>query len=74
MAITPEETESNTAKLGAVKMRLGRQQEILSAYESGNITIGSIIFNYPPALVGLMKTAFAELRTEIIELENAITG
>lgn len=74
MAILPEELESDQTKLSATASRLAKQQELLVAYENGHIEVGNMRFDYPAALTSGMKVKFAELRNEIVELENAITG
>lgn len=73
MAIHTLELESNQTKLEAVRVRLVKQRELLTAYENGHTAVGGTTFPYSSALITAMKVAFVELRSEIIELENAIT-
>ena len=72
MTILSDELESDQTKLAAAGARLKKQQELLDAYERGHITIGEVTFLHSNNLIQKMKEAFAELRQEIIELENGI--
>ena len=74
MTILSDELESDQTKLAAAGARLKKQQELLDAYERGHITIGEVTFLHSNNLIQKMKEAFAELRQEIIELENGIAS
>ncbi len=72
--ITPEELETNQTKLEAIRTRVEKQKDISNFYENGHIEVGGTVFAFPVGFTNTIKAAFIELRGEVIELENAITG